>query len=211
MTPLLWLRGHHHRAFSQRTRNRRPHRLIRHYFTISSSVLSSVSSQKPLVAPSEDVLGSILVEELCNYDAVIVVEQPGVRSTHFRLGSPSTSDTYTPFYQQLHASDLRTLLPTSYIARQLQSASSSVHVPYVTHASPAGAGRKLATLCRDAKVVEMELDQDAETLQLPVEGKKLIHIDLPELHSVGPERREEMRHLGTSAPPLVVACPIGHT
>jgi len=134
-----------------------------------SSVLNALSANKQLVTQSEDIMGAVATVDICSYDAVIVVEQPG-----------------------LHASDLRTLSPTSYLAKQLHSAPSSVHVPYVTPASPVGLGRSFAKLC-GSKVLDLGLDDDVEELDLS--GKQVIHVDLPELDGVGEERRDEMRQL----------------
>ncbi|KAG8889088.1 hypothetical protein FRB98_005838 [Tulasnella sp. 332] len=134
--------------------------------TSPSSTFSSISVEKQLVVKPGDVLG-LLNEDVCGYDAVIVVEQPG-----------------------LHASDLRTLSSKSYMAQQLHSAPSTLHVPYITPVHTAGTSRSFAKLCQ-SKEVEVLLGQDVESL--PSSGKQFIHIELPELEGVGRERREEMK------------------
>jgi hypothetical protein len=134
-----------------------------------SSSLEAISAQKSLVYLSDDVIGAVVVEDICKYDAVIVVEQPG-----------------------LHASDLRTLPSDSYLARQLRSAPSSLDVPHLKPASPVGLGRSLAELCR-SQILELSLDHDVNGMKLS--GKQVIHVDIPELDSVGEGREEDMRQI----------------
>jgi len=135
----------------------------------SSPVLDMIAAQKSLVAQSEDIIGAVATEDICGYETVIVIEQPG-----------------------LHATDLRMLPSTSYLAKKLYSAPSSVHVPYLKPASPVGLGRSLANLCR-SQALELSLDDDIQGMKLS--GKQVIHVDLPELDSVGEQRREDMQEL----------------
>jgi len=130
-----------------------------------SSTFSTITVERQLVVQSGDVL-DVLSGDICDYDAVIVVEQAG-----------------------LHASDLRTLSPNSYMAKQLHSAPTSLHVPYITPPFTPGFGRGLASLCQ-SKEVEVLLGQNIESL--PISGKQFFLIELPELEAVGQERREEM-------------------
>ncbi|KAG9038562.1 hypothetical protein FRB95_000783 [Tulasnella sp. JGI-2019a] len=137
------------------------------------SEFSSTSEDRQLVIGSDDVLNASY-GDLCAHDAVIVVEQPG-----------------------LHASDLRTLSPNSYVAQQLHSAPSSQHVPYVTPAFPVGYGQSIGSICemedKTVKMAEVMLGQNVDSL--PDSGKQLIRIELPELEGVGQQRREEMRKI----------------
>ncbi|KAF8966397.1 hypothetical protein BDZ97DRAFT_1807682 [Flammula alnicola] len=75
----------------------------------SSSTLDSLPSRLDSAVHSASFLENILnADEVCNHDAVIIIEQPG-----------------------LHASDLRTLSPNTHIARSLTSSPSARQYPYL--------------------------------------------------------------------------------
>ncbi|KIM84036.1 hypothetical protein PILCRDRAFT_819066 [Piloderma croceum F 1598] len=76
-----------------------------------SNILDLLPSKLATSAHSVSLLNSILDhDDICDYDAVVLVEQPG-----------------------LHASDLRTLDPSSNLAKLLESAPSSRQFPYVRY------------------------------------------------------------------------------
>ncbi|KAH9963334.1 hypothetical protein BC827DRAFT_1194963 [Russula dissimulans] len=58
--------------------------------------------------PSNEVFSKLLFSDVCEFDAIIMVDQPG-----------------------LHASDLRSLSPSSFLATRLQDSPSSIQLPYV--------------------------------------------------------------------------------
>lgn len=66
----------------------------------------------------------VFSDDICDHDAVIFVDQPGVRRQvplHYALLTQPS---------QLHASDLRSLHPSSTLAKRLNTATSSVQSPY---------------------------------------------------------------------------------
>jgi len=74
-----------------------------------SSILDLLPSKLPTSVHSVSLLDTILHhEDICDHDAIVLVEQPG-----------------------LHASDLRTLDPSSSLVKLLESAPSSRQYPYV--------------------------------------------------------------------------------
>jgi len=135
----------------------------------SSSTVDAVSSRNQLTIQSQDVASTLMGEDICGYDAVVVVEQPG-----------------------LHASDFKTLPKTSYLLKKLKSAPSHYHLPYVQPANPSGLARDIAKRC-NTQFVELAVSQSIDDVS--VSGKHAISVDLPEIDTLGHSRREAMRRV----------------
>ena len=119
---------------------------------------------------------------------MIIVDHPGVRSNsnktclsssppHF-LGRPLKKTAYLTYiicaYSQLHASDLRSLSPSSALASHLQDSPSSLQLPYVRFPPPNTLANysplhdladKLAGLCGAQRII---LPLDNAAVDLPV-------------------------------------------
>jgi len=137
----------------------------------SSSSLDAAAAKRQLTLQTGSVVDNVLRDDICLYDAVVVFEQPG-----------------------LHASDLNRLAPTSYIAKKLESAPSSLHIPYVQSTDAIAMARDIAQKCGSQYI---DLDQNSDVTSLPSSGKFAFGIDLPEVDSVGPARKAEMKQLDT--------------
>jgi hypothetical protein len=68
-------------------------------------------------------------DDLCEFDAVVLVDQPGVRVYHSSTLQLPFWLTHLPI--SLHASDLRSLSPASFLATRLQDSPSTAQLPYV--------------------------------------------------------------------------------
>ncbi|KAG8893600.1 hypothetical protein FRC00_010297 [Tulasnella sp. 408] len=134
-----------------------------------SPSLDSIASRGVLTAQSESAIGDI-VKDACGYDAVIVIEQPG-----------------------LHNSDLKNLPKTSFLAEKLRSAPSSVHIPYIQDVDPHGIVPAITKQC-DSQTIPLTLGDTLEVREGP-SGMKTIVIDLPELESHCTKRKQDMRQL----------------
>jgi len=137
----------------------------------SSSSLDAAAAKRHLTLQVGSVVDTVLRDDICLYDAVVVVEQPG-----------------------LHASDLNRLAPTSYLAKKLESVPSSLHIPYVQSTDAIGMARDIARKCGSQYI---DLDQNSDIDSLSSSGKFAFGIDLPEVDSVGPARKAEMKQLDT--------------
>ena len=76
------------------------------------------------------ILESLLLNDnICEYDAVVLVDQPGVSHTSSRR--PLATQPRARTHAQLHASDLRALSPSSPLTTLLSRSPSSVQLPYI--------------------------------------------------------------------------------
>jgi len=136
----------------------------------SSYVLESLPSQLSNSAHSNSLLESILLgDEVCNHDAIVVIEQPG-----------------------LHASDLRNLSPNTYISRSLSAAVSARQYPYVPAQNwidISSLGDKLSSRCR-SRLLEYSLGQSDITPEQVT--KHVVFITMPTLHEYGTARQDAM-------------------
>jgi len=137
----------------------------------SSDRLDSLASRPtPFVDTSRFFDALIQESDLCQYDAVIIAEQPG-----------------------LHASDLRTLSKSSYISSRLNGATSSLQVPYLPHAESDSFDefkRTLAERCGSRRV-EIGLGQGGVGLQ---GGEKhVVCVSMPHLEGENRDRKGAMR------------------
>ncbi|KAF8516664.1 BIG/ATPase V1 complex, subunit S1 [Gautieria morchelliformis] len=109
-------------------------------------------------------------DDVCQYDAVVIAEQPG-----------------------LHASDLRTLSRTSYLSTRLAGAASSLQIPYMPHSgsdSLEAFKRTLADRCGSRRV-ELGLGQGGVDLEQGV--KHVVCLSMPHLEDERTERHGAMR------------------
>ncbi|KAG8955898.1 hypothetical protein FRC04_006345 [Tulasnella sp. 424] len=135
----------------------------------SSPSLDSIASRGALTTQSESAVAAI-VQDACGYDAVIVIEQPG-----------------------LHNSDLKNLPKTSFLAEKLHSSPSSLHIPYIQDVDPQGIVPAITKQC-DSQTISLSLGDSVE-IHGDSPGMKTIVIDLPELQSHCGKRKQEMREL----------------
>ncbi|KAH9978218.1 hypothetical protein BGW80DRAFT_1435790 [Lactifluus volemus] len=127
---------------------------------------------------STDVFGKLLFEyDVCQYDAVITVDQPG-----------------------LHASDLRALAPSSTIATRLQDSPSSVQLPYVLPAPGADSihhlADKLAQRCGAQRVnLPIAAANSAAAETLDSGSKHVLCMSMPAVtESAGARKRSVVEH-----------------
>jgi len=136
----------------------------------SSYVLESLPSQLSNSAHSNSLLESILLsDDACNHDAIIIVEQPG-----------------------LHASDLRSLSPNTYISRSLSAAVSARQYPYVPAQSGidiSSIGDRLSSRC-SSRLLEYSLGQSDITPEQ--DTKHVVFLTMPTLHEYGTARQDAM-------------------
>jgi hypothetical protein len=92
---------------------------------------------------------------------------------------------------QLHASDLRTLSPSSFLPSLLKSSPSARSFQYLTPSSPSLSQRAQAvsSLCASRLVSYTPGDTPSP---LDVEHKHVVSLTLPELNGAGEERRSTM-------------------
>jgi len=136
----------------------------------SSSSFDVLGSLPYRLSDSNSLLESILLsEDVCNYDAVIIIEQPG-----------------------LHASDLRNLSPNTHISRSLSASVSARQYPYV----PAQNGidissisDKLSTRCR-SRLLEYSLGESDITPEQNT--KHVVFLTMSTLHEYGASRKDAM-------------------
>ncbi|KIJ32326.1 hypothetical protein M422DRAFT_265820 [Sphaerobolus stellatus SS14] len=125
----------------------------------SPALDSIASSLRPYSKPSEFFDAILNKASICDYDAIIIADQPG-----------------------LHASDLRTITPSSYIAQSIKKSKSSLQIPYL----PVSEGSdfleafksSVADRCASRRL-ELELGQGGVPLH---KGEKhLVSLSLPSL------------------------------
>ncbi|OCH84597.1 hypothetical protein OBBRIDRAFT_764065 [Obba rivulosa] len=122
---------------------------------------------------STAVLESVLFrDDVCKNDAVIVVEQPG-----------------------LHASDLRTLSSSSFLANSLESSPSALQLPYVLHrrenARPlSDLAAMLARRC-GSQLVELPSDEGFE-ISADSQDKYVVYVKMPGLDGAQGQERKEL-------------------
>jgi len=137
----------------------------------SSITLNSLPSRLEDVNDTLAIVHSLVdTDEICEYDAVIVVEQPG-----------------------LHASDLRSLSPKSGLFKRVNSAPSARQYPYV-HAHPEvdalTLARKVSSNCR-SRLSQVTLDNVPSSFEHPSE-KHVLAIIMPDLSESGKVRKAAM-------------------
>lgn len=102
-------------------------------------------------------------------------------------------------YPQLHASDLRTLSPSSPLTVSLGSAQSAVQLPYAKRSSAdglAGAAEQLAQRCGGQVT---QLRQDVSPANLAQQGgKHVLCMSMPELSGAAVERKDAVAQHGQS-------------
>ncbi|KAI0302961.1 hypothetical protein BC826DRAFT_1089447 [Russula brevipes] len=147
---------------------------------------------------SHDVFSNLLSDTaICEFDAVIVVDQPG-----------------------LHASDLRSLSPSSSLAARLQDAPSSLQLPYVRfpapHQAPAAPlqdlADKVATLCGAQRIaVPIGANDFDPSSSRPAPEKHVLSLSLPAVtESAAARKRSIAEHearLATELEKVVRAYP----
>ncbi|KAL0949106.1 hypothetical protein HGRIS_009195 [Hohenbuehelia grisea] len=148
-------------------------------------------------APSASLLEGLLSDErICEHDAILLVEQPGLR-----------------------ASDLRNLPAASQFVSQLSSSPSSKQYPYVRHhgalSSLKETAQTLSTRCRSRLVTTLVQAQKPIDAKNP--EKRVLSVKLPELKAESAKERvkalqghldttlaDELNALSTSFPDYIV-------
>jgi len=135
-----------------------------------SNIIDSLPLKLSTTAHSASLLENILFNnELCDHDAIVLIDQPG-----------------------LHASDLRTLPSSSSLARFLSSATSSRQFPYVRNPSQspfASVAQSISDRC-SSQVLEFTPGQEGVTLDSA--SKYVIHIPMPHLEGTSGSRKSIM-------------------
>jgi hypothetical protein len=111
----------------------------------------------------------LLHEDICDFDAVVLVEQSG-----------------------LHASDLRTLDPSSNLAKVLGSAPSARQFPYVSQGAvipSATAAQTLSNRCGSRLVT---LTPGENNAVMEASSKHIVCMNMPHLEGVAKDRKDAM-------------------
>ncbi|PPQ71232.1 hypothetical protein CVT25_004538 [Psilocybe cyanescens] len=138
----------------------------------SSYALDSLPAQLDSTSHSVSLLESILSsEDICSHEAIVLVNQPG-----------------------LHASDLRTLSPSTHIARSIVSAPSSRQYPYLPSHSEHEYGlpsiaQTVSAKC-GSRFLQYTPGQDKVSLQ--PSSKHVLCINMPHLDKSGQARKSTM-------------------
>jgi hypothetical protein len=134
-------------------------------------------------------------DDLCEFDAVVLVDQPGVRVHH---NSTLHWPTYPPI--QLHASDLRSLSPASFLATRLQDSPSTAQLPYVRFAPQGNALHDLADLVTQrcgAQRLSFPVGAGPENLESS-SGKHVLCLSMPAVTEAAGARRRSVAEHGAS-------------
>ncbi|TFK43127.1 BIG/ATPase V1 complex, subunit S1 [Crucibulum laeve] len=136
----------------------------------SSIALDSLPSTLSNTIHSASLLESILSEEdVCNHDAIVLVQQPG-----------------------LHASDLRTLSPNTHIARSLYSSPSARQFPYVPHGQwdISSLAEDVSSRCK-SRMLKYAPGEGGITLEHGT--KHVVCLDMPAIGHAGKNRKVAMK------------------
>jgi len=136
----------------------------------SFDVLDSLPSQLSDSVHPNSLLESILSShDVCNHDAIVIIEQPG-----------------------LHASDLRNLSPNTHISRSLSASVSARQYPYVRTQSGidiSSISDRLSSRCR-SRLLEYSLGESNINPEQNV--KHVVFLTMPTLHEYGTARQDAM-------------------
>ncbi|KAF8590278.1 hypothetical protein K439DRAFT_1627961 [Ramaria rubella] len=135
-----------------------------------SGQLDSLAARLAPFAQPSNVFDALLKEtDLCQYQAVVIAEQPG-----------------------LHASDLRTL-SKSYLSARLNSAASSLQIPYLPHTDNHAFDefKRLLTQRCGSRRVELNLGQGGVNFHQG--DKHVICVSMPHLEGESTERKDAIR------------------
>ncbi|KAH9172145.1 hypothetical protein EDB89DRAFT_999269 [Lactarius sanguifluus] len=117
----------------------------------------------------DDVFVQMFGDGLCEFDAVVLVDQPG-----------------------LHASDLRSLSPESFVATRLQDSPSSSQLPYVRFPHQGNSLQDLADRVVQhcgAQRLSFPVGEGPEVLE-PGPGKHVLSLSMPEITEIAGARRD---------------------
>ncbi|KAI0269402.1 hypothetical protein BC834DRAFT_866123 [Gloeopeniophorella convolvens] len=135
-----------------------------------SSALDRLSSATHL----NDIFGDILLDDdICKFDAVIMVDQPG-----------------------LHASDLRSLASSSSIAMRLQDSPSSIQLPYA-HLSPSAESMQdlAAAVAQRCGAQQLAFPVGAGPAEVASGSKHVVCMSMPAVtESAGARKRAVAEH-----------------
>ncbi|EAU84494.1 hypothetical protein CC1G_00013 [Coprinopsis cinerea okayama7 len=145
----------------------------------SSSQSNAIDNLPTSGRQASAILDSILTDDsICDFDAVVLVQHPGV-----------------------HASDLRTLSSDSEITRALKDAPSSRSYPYVLNEEAGWALRQVAPgvakMC-GSRMVKYAPGEDTSDVQLDSGEKYAVVLDAPTLVGEGEERGDIMDEQSTA-------------
>ncbi|KDR74531.1 hypothetical protein GALMADRAFT_250537 [Galerina marginata CBS 339.88] len=138
--------------------------------SLSSFALDSLPSRFDSDVHSASILESILnADDVCNHEAIVIVDQPG-----------------------LHASDLRSLSPNTHLARSLSLSPSARQYPYLP-AHPSlditSLAESVSSKCR-SQLLQYVPGQSDVTLKHG--SKHVICMNMPHLAESGKERKNAM-------------------
>ncbi|EJD00805.1 uncharacterized protein FOMMEDRAFT_21312 [Fomitiporia mediterranea MF3/22] len=131
----------------------------------------------------EDVFG--FREEMCRFDAVLVIEQPGLHATDLKSLSPSST-----LPTRLNASH------TSHISKP-----KSAQLPYIKRHTPdelSSTAESLAQRCGVGRVSWVNRDGEFELVQGEKEKGHVLYMTLPEVYGEPSWRRYQMTELENS-------------
>jgi len=126
-------------------------------------------NQQQITLNSAEIIDRILTKHTCVYDAIVVIEQPGLSS-----------------------SDLRSLPKSSFLAKSMMDAPASLHLPHLQYPIPIGVAKTISQVC-ERQYSEAGI---TELANLVVGSPKIaLTIHIPELRTQGRQRKVEMAGL----------------
>lgn len=138
-------------------------------------------------------LESLLSDDsVCEHDAVVLVDQMGVRAVVV-LHRPGAKA-----YVQLHASDLRSLPSSSKIVQTINSAHSSVEIPYMRHSTEnpfSDIADAIAQRC-GSRVLSVSAGEVGPHLEDASNKKHVVCMGMPRLDGTAESRKGLMAEHG---------------
>lgn len=134
---------------------------------VSDSLTLPESVSSPSLEPVLNSFGHL--ENVCENDVIVVVEQPG-----------------------LHASDLRTLSPSAPLSLALKGAASTLQLPYLRRSSDASLSEFVERISQRCNLPVISLSgSDVDRLHQVVRGRSryIIYVEFPEISSESAWRR----------------------
>ena len=161
------------------------------YYLSSPSTLEHLPHTLSPSAHATSVLETVFRGDgVCEYDAIIIVDQPGVSSHYTSLNQ--NSNAHIKIKIKLHASDLRTVPHDSALARTLAAAPSSRQFPYVRSPSRAPLSHIAQSLSERCGATLVHVAPGDNAAALGPADKYIIRITLPPLHASSGSRRNDL-------------------
>jgi hypothetical protein len=143
---------------------------------------------------SVSIVGGVLsLEDICSFDTVLVIEQPGV-CTSFPVGYD------TDIIPQLRSSDLRALSTFSGLSTIIDTAPSSRQYPHVKHGAPSSLQDITESLARRCGSTLTNASPADGPLDLAENSKHVVCVNMPAMEGSPKLRKVAMSGYGEFIP-----------